>query len=143
VKQLQSGKTNSLHLTSTRHTDTLVEQVRGMPEIEHVYMEDTDITVVGMRHLGTLPNLKSMMVYNRAAGDAGMLELRNCTKLEQLMIYDQRITDHAIAELHTHLPNVSVSTKHHEDRRAHDLEPDGDSDDTPRAPDSDAPSESK
>jgi hypothetical protein len=142
VKELKAGKTKTLHVIGTRRTDSLLEQIRGMPEIEDVYMEDTDITAAGMRHLGTLPNLKTMMVYNGAAGDEGMLELRNCTKLESLAIYDTRITEDAIAELHRYIPSVRVGTKHDEGHPAYDPEVRREIEVKPSAPTSDDPSES-
>jgi hypothetical protein len=124
VAELKAGKTKTLHLIFIRNTDTLLEQIRGMPEIEDVYIEDTDITAAGMRHLGTLPNLKSLMAYNGVGSDAGMLELRNCTKLEHVEIYDRSITEDAIAELKRHIPNVRVTTKHGEETGIRDAETD-------------------
>jgi len=115
VDALKAGKTKTLHLVSIRHTDTLLEQVRGMPEIEDIYMENADITVVGMRHLGSLPNLRTVMVYTSEIGDEGMLELRTCTKLESLAIYDRRITEDAIAKLRRYIPNIRINTKHDEE----------------------------
>ena len=94
VAELKAGRTKTLHLTGTRHTDMLLDQIRGMPEIEDIFIQDADITVIGMRQLGTLPNLRSMMAYN-AIGDDGMLELRTCPKLESVAIYDGRITQSA------------------------------------------------
>jgi hypothetical protein len=67
----------------------------------------------GMRNLGTLPNLKSLMAYDNVGGAEGMLELRNCSKLKSLSLYcDRSITMDEIAELARHIPNVQVSTKH-------------------------------
>jgi hypothetical protein len=105
-------------------------------------MEAADITVVGMRHLGTLPNLKTMMVYTSGQGDEGMLELRTCTKLEQLVIYDGRITDDAIAELKRHVPNVRVGTNHEDGWRGEAADAERDVDVNDPAPTPDAPAES-
>lgn len=112
LADLKSRKTTALTLDGTRNTDWVVEQVRGMPEIEHVFMMKEHITVAGMRHLGTLPNLKAMVVYSGGPGicDEGMLELRHCKKLERLMLLGAPISDKAIQELKRAVPNVRVST---------------------------------
>lgn len=120
VKEIRAGKTDSLSLHSTRGTDTLLEQIRGMPEIEHVYLDSTDITPVGMRHIGTLPNLKSIMAYDGVGGDEGLLALRNCKKLKSVAIFDGTITAEAIAELEREIPNARIGTKH-EDNSAQPL----------------------
>ena len=111
VGDLQAGKRHDLRLFTLRNTDSLLKQIRGMPEIEEIYVDRTDITAAGMRHLGTLPNLKTIMAY-QCVGDAGLLELRHCTKLEQVVIYDRSITRGAVAELKRHIPNVRVATSH-------------------------------
>ena len=111
VTELKAGRINYLYLIGTHNTDTLLEKIRGMPGIERVYIEDTDITAAGMRHLGTLPNLKSLMAYDDVGGAEGMLELRNCTNLKSFENRDESITEDDIAELKRHIPNVVVSTK--------------------------------
>ncbi len=121
IDELKAGKTKGLVLISIRHTDSLLQQIRGMSEIEDVIIEHSDITVVGMRLLGTLPNLKHVLAYN-AIGDAGMLELRHCTKLESLELYDRSITDDAVAEMQRNLPSVRIATRYDEDSR-HDSRP--------------------
>ena len=111
MADLKAGRRHDLNLLLLTNTDSLLEQIRGMPEIEDIYLEGTDITAVGMRHLGTLANLKTMMAYQKI-GDEGLLQLRDCTKLEQLVIYDRSITRDAVSELKRHIPNVSVATSH-------------------------------
>jgi hypothetical protein len=113
LDRLKKEKTGHFSLICTRNTDWVVEQVRGMPEIEHVSMEREHITVAGMKHLGTLPNLKSMHVYYGGPGicDEGILELRNCSKLESLILLNAPITEEGIAALQRYLPNVRVATK--------------------------------
>lgn len=115
VAELKSGKTNHLFLNGVR-SDALLEQFRGLPEVEHVMIDYSHVTVTTMQHLGTLPNLKTVFTYSGVAGDEGLLELRNCTKLESVY-FDRSLTGEGIAALHEYLPNVRVSTVHDESER--------------------------
>jgi hypothetical protein len=116
VADLEAGRRHDLSLIGLGDTDSLLEQIRGMPEVEDVFIDVTDITVVGMRHLGTLPNLKTVLAYS-IIGDEGLLQLRRCTKLEKLVIYDLSITQQAVAELKRDIPNVRVATSHDDEPR--------------------------
>lgn len=118
IRELKSGETNAVHLTTTRRTDDLLEQIRGMPEIEEIFMEEVDVTPAGMRHIGTLPNLKHIFGYTRIGGDEGFLELRNCRRLEVVVIFDHTITDDAVAELKRALPNAKRVIANHDENRA-------------------------
>jgi len=81
-----------------------------MPEIEDLHLWDgVDITEEGMKHIGTLPNLKKFTT-SALVGDEGLLALRKCKALEWVNIYDDGITPEAIAELQSHIPNVQVDT---------------------------------
>jgi len=51
IEDLRSGKTHLLMLTFIRDSDSLLEGIRGMPEIRAVHINDSHITVAGMRHL--------------------------------------------------------------------------------------------
>lgn len=119
VAKMKSEGGHRLGLYSARNIDAQLEQIRGMPDIETIYLDGTDLTAVGMQHIGTLPNLKSFLAYE-AVGDAGLLALRNCKLLESVAIYDRSITPEAIAELQSHLPNVSIGTRHDEALRDRD-----------------------
>src|SRR5262245_40344268 len=78
IDDLKSGRTDHVLLVSTRDTDAMLERLRGMSQIKSIHFEDTDVTLVGMKHLGTLPNLEWVMVYGGGPGfmGDGILELR-------------------------------------------------------------------
>jgi hypothetical protein len=115
IEDLKAGRTNWLFIVLKREADSLLEEIRGMPEVEHVAIEASHISIVGMRHLGTLPNLKTVQAYysehQTGISDEGMLELRNCKKLEALFIYGG-LTQEGVAEINRQMPNVRVITKH-------------------------------
>ena len=115
VEELRTGKTNFLFLNGMREADALLEEIQGMPEIENVFIDSSDISMVGMRYLATLPNLKMLEAYyslhDTGVCDEGMLELRNCKKLKVLVIYGG-LTDEGITEINRQMPNVRVITKH-------------------------------
>jgi len=115
VEDLKAGSTNWLFIVLIRDADPLLEEIRGMPEVEHVAIEASRISIVGMRHLGTLPNLKTVKAYysehQTGVSDEGMLELRNCKKLEALLIFGG-LTQEGIAEINRQMPNVRVITEH-------------------------------
>jgi hypothetical protein len=146
VEELKAGKTKTLMLLWTKNADSLLDGIRGMPEIETVYMDGAHITVAGMRHLGSFPNLKVVEAYlgghDPGLCDEGLLELRDCKKLELVLLYHAPISEEAIAKLKQQIPGVRVSTKHDEDRPAHDSEENHDSVVNPPDPNSDATPES-
>lgn len=121
IGDLKAGRTKLLQLSATRNTDALLDQIRGMPEIEELILDDVDITVAGLSKLSDLPNLRRVLSYAGVEGDKGLLALRDCKKLEAVAMFDSSITAEAVAELRQHLPQVRIITSH--DGDAPELEP--------------------
>jgi hypothetical protein len=115
IEELKAGKTDLLMLTFFRDSDSLLEGIRGMPEIKAVHINDSHITVAGMRHLATFPNLRSIESYggphDTGHSDEGILELRECKNLKTIAFWGG-LSDEGIAELKRQMPNLRVITKH-------------------------------
>ena len=59
---LTSGAQKYLYFYSTSNTDGIVAQFAGMPEIEKMYFELTDLSNAGFQHVAELPNLRELML---------------------------------------------------------------------------------
>lgn len=115
VEDLKAGKTDLLLLTFFRDSDSLLEGIRGMPEVRAVDINDSHITVAGMRHLATFPNLETVSSYggphDAGHSDEGILELRNCKKLKCLLFYGG-LSEKGITEMKRQVPNLRIITEH-------------------------------
>jgi len=109
VVEMKAKRGHRLPLYAARNLDAQLEQIRGMPEIEDIHVYETDLTSEGMKHIGTLPNLKRVTVF-ALVGDEGLLALGECKSLEWVDIYDRSITPEAIAELQSRLPGATINT---------------------------------
>jgi hypothetical protein len=115
IEDLRSGKTDLLMLTFFRDSDSLLEGIRGMPEIKAVHIDNSHITVAGMRLLATFPNLESVESYggphDTGHSDEGILELRDCKNLKTLIFYGG-LSEEGISEMKRQIPNLRIITEH-------------------------------
>jgi hypothetical protein len=114
VAKMKAERGHRLFLYSTRNVDEQLKQIRGMSEIEEILLSDgADLTAEGMKHIGTLPNLKRFTT-SALVGDEGLLALRDCKSLEWVSVFDDSISPEAIAELQSHIPKANIGTVYEE-----------------------------
>ena len=101
---LTSGGQNGVYFYSTFNTDELVAQFAGMPEIEYLVFELTDISNAGFQHVADLPNLKKLVLYGGRTHH-GLELLRGHQSLEKLELINIDVTDRGLAVLKT-LPRL-------------------------------------
>ena len=109
LDELKSGKSQQLYLYDTHGTDQLLEQINGMVEIKTLYLEQTDVSDNGMRHVVTLPNLRQLIIYAGQMSDEGLALLKGNQSITSLELYQLRITDDALRVL-TEMPNLRSLT---------------------------------
>ncbi len=115
LREIEAGQTTMLSLFITKDTDSLLNGIRGMPEVEWVISEHSDLTDEGMQHLATLPNLRHILLYDSGRiTDRGLRALHACDSLESIELYGTWVTEDGVAELHQSLPGVSISLPTHE-----------------------------
>lgn len=101
VRNLKSGASNTVRLYDTVRTDALLKQIRCMPQVEELNLDQTDVSDKGMRHVATLRNLKKLVVYDGrpGIGDLGLARLKGHGKLESLELVLTRVTDEGLVVL--------------------------------------------
>jgi internalin A len=100
-------------------------QLKGMPGLTTLWLEDTRVTDAGLVYVKELPALTSLWLGGKAtqpwlAGttalwladtkitDSGMTHLKGLTSLTQLNIRGTTITDAGASELRKALPNLEI-----------------------------------
>lgn len=89
-----------LHLSCSYNTpmgDTGFEQLRGLTELESLWLLGTDITDAGLVHIRGMKKLESLTVSVHRLSDQGLSHLAELDRIESLAIYGGRITDAGLA----------------------------------------------
>jgi hypothetical protein len=110
LRQLKTGQTRNLSLFITEDTDSLLRDIREMPEVESVSFEHTDLTDDGTQHVATLPGLRHISLYDRGRiTDRGLVALHACNALERIELYGTSVTEDGVAELQRALPQATIT----------------------------------
>ncbi len=69
----------------------------------------TEVTDAELEHLKGLTNLQTLYLTNNQITDAGLEHLKGLTKLETLYLNNPQITDEAVKKLQQALPNCEIN----------------------------------
>jgi hypothetical protein len=106
LSSLRSGKEHSVYLYDTSNTDSLIEQLSGMPEVESLDLEMTDATGGAIQHVVTLPKLKRFRIYGWVLEGEELGSLHG-TSIERLELINSGVTDDGLKHLSS-LPKLEV-----------------------------------
>ena len=109
IKSLTSGQRSWTYFYSTRNTDVLVKRLAGMPEVQSLSFETTDLTDTGVESIASLPNLEKLTVLDGAVGDNGLKRLSQVDSLKTLHLINLDLTDDGLAALQS-LTNLETLT---------------------------------
>ncbi len=95
------GLTNldTLYLSHTQLTDKGLAALTQLEKLERLYLTDTRITDAGFVHLAGLKSLQLLSLENTATTDAGLAQLEPLTNLQTLYLTDTKITDAGLRHL--------------------------------------------
>lgn len=98
---LRSGEISDVYFYTTIETDSLLGEFAGMPEIESLMFELTDLTDNGVETIAELPNLATLTLYGGSprVGDAGLTTLTRCRSLKTLHMINIDVTDEGLSAL--------------------------------------------
>ncbi len=101
IAAVKAGPRKSIFLYCSVGTDGLLEQLRGVPELEELNLHLTDVSDAGLKPLTELPRLKRLVVYGGAPGvsDKGFVHIASLPNLECLKLINTFITDESIPSL--------------------------------------------
>ncbi len=89
-------------------TDTGFSQLSGLPELQTVILDDTQITDAGLTHLARLKGLHTVRLRNTHVTDAGLVHLAALVKLQVLDVHGTRVSPAGVAKLQKALPNCRI-----------------------------------
>lgn len=87
-------------LTRTKADDkALAVIVKGLPGLQTLELESTQVTDAGLAHLEGLTHLKELTLVNTEVTDAGLARLKGLTRLSRLDLSATKVTDAGLAHL--------------------------------------------
>jgi hypothetical protein len=103
LRELRSGKSDTIHFYDTQRTDELLQIFAGMREVRQMGFELTDVSQDGMKIVRDFPNLQKLMLYGGRpnVNDTGLRHLKGHEQLEELMLINTEVTDRGLEVLAT------------------------------------------
>jgi hypothetical protein len=83
----------SLNLADSEVTDDSLAYLKGLPNLERLWVNRTKVSDAGMVHLAGLTKLKELGLQGSRVGDEGMHKLTRLTNLEVLFVSQMKLTD--------------------------------------------------
>lgn len=113
--RLTNGQTSQVYFYSTANTDSLVNQLSGMPEIKGLTFDLTNLSDDGVRAIAGLPNIERLTFYGGRprVGNRGLELLSGQKTLATLKLVNIDVTDDGLAVLQT-LPKLKNLTIYRE-----------------------------
>lgn len=82
--------------------DSDLARLTGLPHLEWLSLENTDVTDAGLEQVGKITSLKYLFLNNnRSLTDAGLAHLKGLSNLETLSLDDTQITDDGLHHLNS------------------------------------------
>ena len=101
-------RAEAVYLDTAPVTDSDMEHVRVLANVEKLSLKGTQVTDAGLVHLRGLKQLAELKLDNTPITDAGLVHLRGLTNLTLLSLRGTKVTDTGVAELQKALPNVQI-----------------------------------
>jgi hypothetical protein len=102
------GKLISVDFEDKPLTDAGLRHLRGLSNVQKIWLNGTKITDAGLEHLTGLSTLKELGLFQTDVTDAGLDHLHVLSNLEDLIVERTKVTDAGVDKLKTALPNCKV-----------------------------------
>lgn len=93
---------------SDRFTDEILADLRSLPDLGYLYIENVKVTDDGLRHLQGLTSLKWLSLRYTTISDDGLRHLEGLRNLKQIELYKTKVTDVGRARLQAALPGCKI-----------------------------------
>ena len=95
------GLTNlqDLYLGFSKVTDAGLEHLKGLTSLQGLNLNSTQVTDAGLEHLKGLTNLQDLGFYRTKVTDAGLEHLKGLTNLQNLALDGTKVTDAGLEHL--------------------------------------------
>jgi hypothetical protein len=78
-------------------SDELLKRLSDLPGLTNLYLTDTQATDEGLRHIGKMTGLETLMIWNaRLVTDAGVAHLKSLRKLKTIHINKSNLTNKSL-----------------------------------------------
>ncbi len=103
--------------------DDDLAHLRGLPELELLFLQDTQVSDAGLVHLRKLRKLRWLVLFDRKVTDSGLEQLKVLSNLEYLYLDGTLITDDGLSQLTemTNLKHLSLRGTQVTDEGIHKL----------------------
>ena len=95
-------------LARTQITDAGLEHLKGLTQLQALFLDSTQITDAGLVYLKGLTKLEFLRLQFTQITDAGLVHLKGLTGLQTLELSNTKVTDAGVAELQKTLPDCRI-----------------------------------
>ncbi|HIE96237.1 MAG TPA: hypothetical protein EYG03_13705 [Planctomycetes bacterium] len=103
-----NGKLISIDFEDKPLTDAGLRNLRGLANVQKIWLNGTKITDAGLVHLTGLSTLKELGLFETDVTDAGLEQLHGLSNLEDLIVERTKVTDAGVEKLKAALPSCHV-----------------------------------
>ncbi len=97
-----------LYLWDSQITDAGLEHLKGMTKLQTLDLSGTRVTDAGLEHLEKLTKLQRLDLFATEVTDAGLEYLKGLTQLKTLDLGQTNVTDDGVKRLQRALPNCQI-----------------------------------
>ncbi len=98
----------TLDVENSKVSDKGLRHLAELIELRSLDLHGTQITDEGLKHLNKLKNLQILDLSGTQVSDNGVEYLKNMSHLESLMLFDTKITEDGIIDLRKSFPEVDI-----------------------------------
>jgi hypothetical protein len=99
-----------VHCRGTEFGDNDARYLKGLTNVECLWLNDTHITDEALGHLQGMTKLQELRLHRTQISDKSIEYLKRITQLESLWVGETKVTEQGISELRQALPNCHIST---------------------------------
>jgi Leucine-rich repeat (LRR) protein len=98
-----SGRITAAEFRASWITDSDLERLAAMPDLEHIDLSHTRITDIGFEHLRKLERVQTVNLYfAEQIGDGALAAMKNWKQLRELSLHGTKVTDAGLTQLANH-----------------------------------------
>ncbi len=102
-------KVTEVNIWAKNITDTDLEFLKELPDLEALNLYSTEVTDAGLEHLKGLTGLQELHLHDTKVTDAGLVHLKGLTKLRWLSLFGTKVTEEGVKKLQQVLPNCEIT----------------------------------
>ena len=103
------AQVEALFLTNAKIGDAGLERIEGLENLTNLYLDMTKVGNAGLEHLKGLTQLRVLSLMSTRVDDAGLAHLRGLTGLRTLLLVSTKVTDAGVKKLQQALPNCNIT----------------------------------